>query len=391
MFITRLKLHNWRNFRDIDIELQRRVFIVGANATGKSNLLGALLFLRNIASSDDSRRAGRDHRSSLSGVSLPRIRSLTAPAGDEHVSIRVDIADEPGAPPTWSYDLALREGDQELDPRRPQGTTVVERERVTSTGRVVLDRPDRDDHRDPQRLAQTAIEQVHSDSEFRPLVDFLASISYCNPSPHLFRMTSGVWPGEIPVHGFFDLVMTTPRDIRDQRLRRITKALRTIVPHFADLQIGFEDPLGTPYLKARFDHWRDPNTWQSGETLSDGTLRLIELLWAAQEDQKGPLLIEEPEISLHDGAVRALAGAFAEVAVYRRRQVFVTTQAPTLLSDDSISLEEIALLQYTNDGTSVSFASEDKQLCALIGAGHPRGEAVIPWVGPKSPRLSLRP
>ncbi len=389
MFITRLKLHNWRNFRDIDIELQRRVFIVGANATGKSNLLYALLFLSDVARDDGSRRAGRGHRSSLSRVFLPRIRSLTAPPGDDYVSIRVDIADEPGAPPTWSYDLALREGDQELDPRLPQSTTVVERERVISAGRVVLDRPDRDDHRDPQRLTQTAVGQARINSEFRPLADFLASIGHCDPSPHLFRMTSGPLPGEIPMRGFSDLVMAAPRDIRDQRLRRITKALRTIVPHFADLQIGIEEPLGTPYLKARFDHWRDPDAWQIVDDLSDGTLRLIELLWAVQEDQKGPLLVEEPEISLHDGAVRALAGAFAEVAVYRRRQVFVTTQAPTLLSDDSISLKEIALLQYTNDGTSVSFASDDEQLCALIGAGHPRGEAVIPWVGPKSPRLPL--
>ena len=389
MFITRLKLHNWRNFRDIDIELQRRVFIVGANATGKSNLLGALLFLRSIASGGGLHRAGRGHRSSLSHVFLPRIRSLTAPPGDDHVSIRVDIADEPGALPTWFYELALREGDQDLDPRRPQSTTVVEHERVTHAGAVLLDRPDQDDSRDPQRLTQTAVEQAHIDAEFRPLTDFFASIGHCDPSPHLLRITSGPLPGEIPMRGFSDLVMAAPRDIRDQRLRRITKALRTIVPHFADLQIGIEEPLGTPYLKARFDHWRDPDVWQIVDDLSDGTLRLIELLWAAQEDQKGPLLVEEPEISLHDGAVRALAGAFAEVAVYRRRQVFVTTQAPTLLSDDAISLKEIALLQYTNDGTSVSFASDDEQLRALIGAGHPRGEAVIPWVGPKSPRLFL--
>ena len=84
-----------------------------------------------------------------------------------------------------------------------------------------------------------------------------------------------------------------------------------------------------------------------------------------------------------------LAGVFAGVAMKRRRQVFVTTQAPTLLSDDAISLREIALLQYTEDGTSVSFASDEEQLCALVGAGHPRGEAVIPWVGPRAPRLSL--
>ncbi|MGH7873507.1 MAG: ATP-binding protein, partial [Candidatus Binatia bacterium] len=36
---ARLYLENWRNFQRADLELQRRVFLVGPNASGKSNLL----------------------------------------------------------------------------------------------------------------------------------------------------------------------------------------------------------------------------------------------------------------------------------------------------------------------------------------------------------------
>lgn len=389
MFITRLKLHNWRNFRDIDIDLQRRVFIVGANATGKSNLLRALLFLRGIASGGGLRHAGRYHRPPLARVSLLRTRSLTAPPEDDIVSICVEVAEEPGAAPVWSYDLALRESEQQAHLRFAGDSAAVEFERVMHKGRVVLDRPDEDDRRDPQRLTQTALEQVHANSEFRALADFLASIDYCDPSPHMFRMASFASPDERPSRSLAEIILATPPEVRDQRLEWVVRSLRTVVPHFADLQIGIDEPIGTPYLQARFDHWQDSEAWQSDSELSDGTLRLIALLWATQEDHAGPLLIEEPETSLHDGAVRVLAGVFAGVAMKRRRQVFVTTQAPTLLSDDAISLREIALLQYTEDGTSVSFASDEEQLCALVGAGHPRGEAVIPWVGPRAPRLSL--
>ena len=45
---TRVKLGNWRNFVDVDVPLQRRAFLVGPNASGKSNLLDALRFLREI-------------------------------------------------------------------------------------------------------------------------------------------------------------------------------------------------------------------------------------------------------------------------------------------------------------------------------------------------------
>ncbi len=42
MIITRLKLENWRNFTDVDIPLSDRAFIIGPNASGKSNLLDAI-------------------------------------------------------------------------------------------------------------------------------------------------------------------------------------------------------------------------------------------------------------------------------------------------------------------------------------------------------------
>ena len=52
MFITRLRLKNWRNFVQVDVPLRERVYLIGANASGKSNLLDALRFLRDIAQPD---------------------------------------------------------------------------------------------------------------------------------------------------------------------------------------------------------------------------------------------------------------------------------------------------------------------------------------------------
>ena len=47
--VTRLALTNWRNFRAAEVALGGRAFIVGPNASGKSNLLDALRFLRDLA------------------------------------------------------------------------------------------------------------------------------------------------------------------------------------------------------------------------------------------------------------------------------------------------------------------------------------------------------
>ena len=52
MQITRLKLKNWRNFRSVDIPLWPRTYVIGANASGKSNLLDVFRFLRTLAQTD---------------------------------------------------------------------------------------------------------------------------------------------------------------------------------------------------------------------------------------------------------------------------------------------------------------------------------------------------
>ena len=49
MFVTRLILKNWRNFRSVDVELGLRVFVAGPNASGKSILLDVFTFLKDVA------------------------------------------------------------------------------------------------------------------------------------------------------------------------------------------------------------------------------------------------------------------------------------------------------------------------------------------------------
>jgi ABC-type uncharacterized transport system ATPase component len=39
MIVSHLSVKNWRNFQRVDVRLRERQFIVGANASGKSNLL----------------------------------------------------------------------------------------------------------------------------------------------------------------------------------------------------------------------------------------------------------------------------------------------------------------------------------------------------------------
>ena len=48
MYISRIKLFNWKNFHDCEVVLSERCFIVGANATGKSNFWDVIRVMRAI-------------------------------------------------------------------------------------------------------------------------------------------------------------------------------------------------------------------------------------------------------------------------------------------------------------------------------------------------------
>ena len=48
MKLTHIAITNWRNFAHIEFDLSSRLFVVGPNSSGKTNLLGALRFLGDI-------------------------------------------------------------------------------------------------------------------------------------------------------------------------------------------------------------------------------------------------------------------------------------------------------------------------------------------------------
>ena len=49
MRITHLAASNWRNFKNVEFDVGERLFVVGPNAVGKSNLLDVFRFLADIA------------------------------------------------------------------------------------------------------------------------------------------------------------------------------------------------------------------------------------------------------------------------------------------------------------------------------------------------------
>ena len=375
MQFTRLKLKNWRNCTRVDLELSERLFVTGPNASGKSNLLDAFRFLRDIAKSGGGLQEAVTQRGGLT-----KLRCLAA-RRDPKVEIEVELVDGSGdGAVTWCYGIGLR---QET---RGQRRVLLTHENVWKNGTQILSRPDQDDRGDDLRLTETHLEQITANRNFRPVAEVLQKVLYLHLVPQLLKfphLANRDAAGEDPFGiRFLERMMETPEKTRRSRLRKIEAALRLAVPELQELR-DVRDEKGVPHLEAVYQHWRPNAGRQREDQFSDGTLRLIGLLWTLL-DGDSLLLLEEPELSLHTSIVSKLPEVIWRMQRARKRQVIVSTHSAELFGDRGIAAEEVALLKpHGSEGTDVERASEIESVRLLLEGGLSMAEAVLPMTAPR--------
>ncbi len=361
MFVTRLKLKNWRNFREADLMLREFTYVLGANASGKSNLLDAFRFLRDLC----MQQGGGLQKAVADRGGIKKLRCLHA-RRDPEVKIEVHFSDEFNASsPTWIYVLAFK----------PEGKgaqrILVSEETVKHHGKVLFSRPNSDDRADQARLTQTHLEQIQTNSDFRLIAEFFAETTYLHLVPQLLKFADRFGGSDLlddPFgQSFLKSLARSSERVRSARLKKIEKALVSAVPQFKELQFD-KDELGRPHLKALYSHHRPNAGWQNEDQFSDGTLRLIGMLWALLESNS-LLLLEEPELSLNDGIVEQIPLMMQRVQreSKRRRQVIITTHSDKLLSNTGIDALGVVMLEPGPDGTKTRPLDEFEKKAVLSG------------------------
>ena len=165
---------------------------------------------------------------------------------------------------------------------------------------------------------------------------------------------------------------------QEARLARILEALKLAVPNLDALELVLDAHTSRPHLQAAFAHWRGPAAKQDEREFSDGTLRLIGLLWALQEPA-GPLLLEEPELSLHSGIVRHLAPFIARAQRGPSgRQAFVSTHNDLLMSDPGIGADEVLMIRPVDEGSSVVLGASQPDIRRALSNGLTAADVVMP-------------
>ncbi len=380
MIISKLLLKNWKNFQSIEVNLAHRVFVIGPNASGKSNLLDAIRFMYDIVKQPGGLQyAVNDVRGGVS-----KIRCLAA-RRDPEVSLEFHLAEAPNEAPRWKYRIAFKHTGGGIV--KNQATVTEEYVWHCQKG-VFKERHANTPGEDKETLKFTHLEQVTSNTEFREIYFFFQENRYLHVVPQLVREAESyvLSSNKEDFYGrnLLERISRISAKTRNAYLRRISNVLQIAVPQLKQLEF-IKDDRGIPHLQAKYQHWRQKGAKQQETQFSDGTLRLIGFMWALLDGTE-TLLLEEPELYLHTAIIKQLPEFISRFQrrKNRLRQVIITTHSFDLLSGEGISPREVILLEPDNEGTKVSVAEQIDEVQRYLEAGFSMAEAVVPRVAPKN-------
>lgn len=377
MIVTRIELENWKNFHKCDIKLAERCFVVGANASGKSNFLDVFRFLRDI-----TRMGGGLQAAVAARGGMKKIRCLAART-KSYISIAVTLAETADAEMEWRYMLAFKHTGGGI---RKNEVAII-KEEVSQNGKVILSRSEQDENEDNETLKYTHLEQPTVNKDFRELKSFFDSIQYLNVVPQLVRESGSLLLSNDKEdyfgRNFIRRLSILNEKTRTAYFKRINEVLRIAVPQLENLSL-VTDEMGVPHLEAKYIHWRAAGSKQQEDQFSDGTLRLIGFLFALI-DSPGLTLLEEPETNLHSAIVAQFPEFIAKMQRTRKemRQVILTTHSFDILSNEGIAGNEVVVLTNTSEGTELSNIEDITQIKSMLNAGFTIADAVLPYSMPK--------
>jgi predicted ATPase len=373
MYISKVKIRNWRNFSSAEFKLDETTYILGPNASGKSNLLDVFRFLRDIVNPN----GGGFQQAVKSRGGISKVRCLAArryTTVDIEVEFR-EVLDSEGEP-DWCYKLSF--STEASGKKRPQ----VKTESAYKNGTQIFTRPDEHDASDPERLTQTLLEQINSNKDFREIAQFFERTLYLHLVPQLLKHSEMFVSRETESdpfgQGFLKEIAGTASKIRESRLRRTEEILKKVIPHFEELRFE-KDTEGYPHLEMRYVHWRHKAGWQREDQFSDGTLRLIALIWTLME-LDNLILLEEPELSLHRKIVEQIPRLISDARRSRKKsggQIIVSTHSADLLSDNSMD-GYFLMLNPGIHGESTAIDMPTEQDLAALKAGMSAADILLP-------------
>lgn len=349
MRLTNAHIRHYRSVADVSVALDPRVTVlVGPNATGKSNFVDALRFLRDAA------RDGLDHAIvARGGIARVRQNSSGRPYNlGLGIEALQSLDDGQSLPASYSLEIGSTSGGNYRVEREDASCGQIEiyyPPSGTDTGEAGLreqgftrDKAGKVVHKDGSRTYtldehdRLALGALAGDYAFHglaePLESYISSWKFSALYPNTLRqLTAPDSETELREDGsnWASVIRAAKRTARGKHmLERIYEMMRVVLPDFQDVSVATAGSYLVPSF--RFGSAEKSARQFDPVQLSDGTLRIFGILLSLYQSPAPSLIvIEEPEQTVHPAVLSMLAEAFQEVS--ELTQVIVTTHSPQLI------------------------------------------------------------
>lgn len=354
--LSRIHVQGFKSLLDVEVELTPLVVVLGPNASGKSNLLEAILLLsrlineRTLADAFEAPLRGYPAEAfSLPETGLPgllaqdsaqvAIEADIRPATrlkvgrSESLRYRVEVSISPRTGVLKVDDEGLwrlnRHGQTTGKPRVEQMDNQLVVRRLGEAGQP---------RHEPLGLNHTMISNLQFSGETRyPDFDRLRQevsswrTYYLDPrtamrEPQPPREVEDIGPLGESIAPFLHRLKESSGQTKF--LKAIGRALHAAIPTITKLNVELDRQRGTLDIQIEED-----GTPFSSRVISEGTLRVMALCAVAANPWPGSLIaLEEPENGVHPRRIEVIADLLLSMASPGGRQVLVTTHSPTLIA-----------------------------------------------------------
>jgi len=403
MTIKKIKISNFKSFKNLEVELSKFNVLIGANASGKSNFIHIFEFLRDLTNfgldSAISMQGGVEYFGNINiGSSKHFSIEITDAARESYTSAVEELGVE-GYETTYRFSLEFIGGrnfgivqDELLQKcnfyeyTKRRGKTVKER---TRKGEIVLSRkgsipsfsfnPPKGMKIEPDTIFQVWVTQraCEAAKTINPrtlimenafltfigntLKSSLKSIPIYDFDPKLPKKAQAITGRAKLEEDGSNLAIVLKNIMRSRNnKRKLFNLLQNILPFVSDLRVEtFADKslmfkLQESYLGRRF---------LPASLVSDGTINVIALIVSLYFGEEPLRIIEEPGRNIHPYLISRMVSMMKEAS--ENSQIIVTTHNPEIVKN--ADLKDVLLISRDKNGySSISKPSEKKEIQVFL-------------------------